>query len=260
MTRPRIRTLKPELWQDEAVGEVSRDARLLFVGLITQADDKGRLRGDPRLIAAQLFPYDAPPPEQVEAWLAELDRVGLIQRYAHAGRPLICLPAWERHQKINRASEKVLPGPDDEGSVDFHGSFTDGSSPEGKGSEGSGEESEADASDVVPSGSSSPALAAKEEPQRSKLPTGGRLSELLADLVAANDPDGKRPKVSTRWLDAERLLASRASSGERAAYGQLYEAYVDKIYRYIYYKVGQRAEALLARGAAIESDAVELAS
>ncbi len=44
-------------------------------------------------------------------------------------------------------------------------------------------------------------------------------------------------------LDAERLLASRASSGERAAYGQLYEAYVDKIYRYIYYKVGQRADA-----------------
>jgi len=44
-------------------------------------------------------------------------------------------------------------------------------------------------------------------------------------------------------LDAERLLASRASMGDRAAYGQLYESYVDKIYRYIYYKVGQRAEA-----------------
>jgi len=44
-------------------------------------------------------------------------------------------------------------------------------------------------------------------------------------------------------LDAERLLASRASQGDRRAFGELYERYVDKIYRYIYFKVGQRAEA-----------------
>jgi RNA polymerase sigma-70 factor, ECF subfamily len=44
-------------------------------------------------------------------------------------------------------------------------------------------------------------------------------------------------------LDEERLLASRASQGDRQAYGALYGQYVDKIYRYIYFKVGQRAEA-----------------
>lgn len=36
-SRPRIRTLKPECWQDEKIGQLSRDARLLFVGLITMA-------------------------------------------------------------------------------------------------------------------------------------------------------------------------------------------------------------------------------
>jgi RNA polymerase sigma-70 factor (ECF subfamily) len=44
-------------------------------------------------------------------------------------------------------------------------------------------------------------------------------------------------------LDAERLLASRASQGDRAAYAELYERYLDKIYRYVYYKVGQKDEA-----------------
>lgn len=44
-------------------------------------------------------------------------------------------------------------------------------------------------------------------------------------------------------LDEERLLASRASQGDRNAYGELYGRYVDRIYRYIYFKVGQRAEA-----------------
>ena len=43
-------------------------------------------------------------------------------------------------------------------------------------------------------------------------------------------------------LDEERALAARASSGDRAAYGELYQRYVEKIYRYIYFKVGGRDE------------------
>lgn len=208
----RIRSIKPDLWQDEAIGDLAVEARLLFIGLITQADDEGRLRGDPRLIGAQIFPYDAPPPEQVEAWLAELDRAGLILRYAHAGRPLISLPAWERHQKINRPNESPLPGPESEGSMRTHGTITEDSPPdrrgeEGKGKERSGGESEADASDEGET--SHPPLPATEEKSVSELPTGGRLSELLADLIAANDPNGKRPMIGKRWLEAERLLVTR---------------------------------------------------
>lgn len=68
--------------------------------------------------------------------------------------------------------------------------------------------SEADASDSDnPSTLSS--VPDDEERKRSEIPTGGRLSELLADLIAANDPNGKRPSVTKRWLDAERLLITR---------------------------------------------------
>lgn len=35
------------------------------------------------------------------------------------------------------------------------------------------------------------------------------LSHLLADLIAANDPDGSRPRVGKTWADAERLLQKR---------------------------------------------------
>jgi RNA polymerase sigma-70 factor (ECF subfamily) len=41
----------------------------------------------------------------------------------------------------------------------------------------------------------------------------------------------------------DRALTSRASGGDRDAFGQLYDRYVDRIYRYIYYKVGVTAEA-----------------
>lgn len=108
---PRIRTLKPELWQDEAIGEVSRDARLLFVGLITQADDEGRLRGDPRLLAAQIYPYDDFSRSDLEGWLDELEQAQLVQLYEANGRALICLPAWKSHQKISHPAKSKLPKP-----------------------------------------------------------------------------------------------------------------------------------------------------
>jgi len=54
--------------------------------------------------------------------------------------------------------------------------------------------------------------------------------------------DGASDDPEVAGLDAERILASRASRGEREAYAELYQRYVDKIYRYIYYKVGRRDE------------------
>ena len=139
---PRIRSLKPEIWDDEAVGAISRDARLLFVGLITQADDDGRLRGDPRLVGAQVFPYDALAPTQVEAWLEELAEIGLIVRYENADRPFIELPAWKRHQRINRASESAFPSPEADDSVRTHGTLSEDSRPHARAwiKEGRGED------------------------------------------------------------------------------------------------------------------------
>lgn len=122
---PRIRSLKPEIWEDEALSAVSVPARLLFIGLITQADDEGRLKGDPRLIRSQVFPYDeAMTSADVEALLSELDSVnppessgaspeGLIRRYVNGQRPFIELCGWKEHQKISHASPSRLPGPFD---------------------------------------------------------------------------------------------------------------------------------------------------
>jgi RNA polymerase sigma-70 factor (ECF subfamily) len=44
-------------------------------------------------------------------------------------------------------------------------------------------------------------------------------------------------------LSFERQLASKASEGDRDAYSALYERYVDKIYRYILFKVSDRDQA-----------------
>jgi hypothetical protein len=54
----RIRTIKPEFPQSESLARVSRDARLCFVALWTICDDAGRARGNGRMLASLLFPYD----------------------------------------------------------------------------------------------------------------------------------------------------------------------------------------------------------
>lgn len=45
MSRPRIRSIKPEMWQDEDFGLLDPEAQLLFIGLISHADDHGRFKG-----------------------------------------------------------------------------------------------------------------------------------------------------------------------------------------------------------------------
>ena len=86
MSRPRIRTLKPELWQDEKIGNLSRDARLLFIGLVTMADDEGRLRALPALILGHVFPYDTDALRKLEQWLEEIAHSGLVVGIRLVGR------------------------------------------------------------------------------------------------------------------------------------------------------------------------------
>lgn len=113
MSRPRIRTLKPECWQDERVGALSRDARLLWVGLITMADDEGRLRALPSMILGHAFPWDEIPPRKLSEWIEEIEGQQLIIRYEDAGKPYVAFRNWRRHQQINKSRPSELPPPPD---------------------------------------------------------------------------------------------------------------------------------------------------
>lgn len=109
----RIRTIKPEFPQSESMGSCSRDARLCFVNMWTLSDDAGRLRGNSRMLASILFPYDDDAPGLIDGWLAELDREGCIERYEVAGSNYIQILNWLSHQKIDKPSASKIPPPED---------------------------------------------------------------------------------------------------------------------------------------------------
>ena len=105
----RIRTIKPEFPQSESMGNVTRDARLCFILLWTVADDAGRLRGNPRMLASTLFPYDIDAPSLIPGWLDELEREKCIRRYKADGHHFIEIINWLKQQKIDKPSKSRLP-------------------------------------------------------------------------------------------------------------------------------------------------------
>jgi len=107
----RIRTIKPEFWTDEKLSHVSRDARLLFIGLLTYADDMGRLHYSPVRLKNQIFPADNITDEAIDRWTEELAETELIRLYkagSHSQRYL-WIPGFLRHQKIDRPGHSDLP-------------------------------------------------------------------------------------------------------------------------------------------------------
>ncbi|MCE9567468.1 MAG: hypothetical protein K8U57_36160 [Planctomycetes bacterium] len=107
----RIRTIKPEFPQSESVGNVSRDARLTFILLWTIADDSGRLRGNSRMLASVLFPYDPDAGKLIDKWLGELEAQACIHRYAFAGAQYIQVLKWQQHQRVDKPSPSKIPPP-----------------------------------------------------------------------------------------------------------------------------------------------------
>lgn len=111
----RIRSVKPSLFGSYSMAKVPIEARYLFIGLFTEADDTGMLIDSPKRIAGSLFPHDDKVTERkVDAWLDKLQEVGSILRYRVNGGRYIVLPEWESHQRVSHPLPSSLPPPDSE--------------------------------------------------------------------------------------------------------------------------------------------------
>jgi len=106
----RIRSIKPEFWTSENIGKLSRDARLLFIGLWNLADDVGRVRGALPYLSGALFSYDDDAtPAAVGAWLSELVGSGMVRAYTVDGSSYLDIPKWLKHQRIDHSTASKIP-------------------------------------------------------------------------------------------------------------------------------------------------------
>ncbi len=125
----RIRSIKPEFWSDRKLARaLSRDARLLYIGLWNYADEHARLLGDVRLIKGAIFPYDDDlDAVTVARLLAQVIDSGRAIAYEVDGDPYLWLPKLADHQRLEPGRvESRLPVPPDTGQL---GLFDDDNAP-----------------------------------------------------------------------------------------------------------------------------------
>lgn len=107
----RIRTVKPEFWQDEKVGALSWGARLLFLSSWNFADDLGRVRWTPQFFRGTTFVFDAVDLAQVAGFMRELEGEALVEPYRVNDETYAEIRNFGKHQKIYRPGGRRNPEP-----------------------------------------------------------------------------------------------------------------------------------------------------
>jgi hypothetical protein len=192
---PRIRSLKPDFFEDEDLAEIPFWVRLLFQGLWCMADKAGRLEDRPLKLKARIFPYEKVDVEAGLCLLAEQKKHSprhfpFIVRYEVNGERYIQILTWNKHQNPHHTErESEIPG--------FNGDLTV-REPLGKG--GVGDEQEQGTMNLshIPE-------------TRNHDPIDLRLTQLLIDLMQKNNPESSTlkhltEKKQTDWMNQCRLL------------------------------------------------------
>lgn len=236
----RIRTIKPEFWTSDQVMSVSRDARLLFIGMWNFADDGGNQPANAKTIKAQVFPFDELTESDVHGFIDELIAVGLLETYEADCRWYWNIPTWKKHQKIDQPTYRhpthegcipQSPARRRGGSTNAQGVLVEQTAnvqqvfdagKEWNGKERNGEEVIADSTESVDQ--ASPSL--PPCPQQKII---GLYAKHLPDLPQPRSWDGQRAKnMRSRWLwilTAKDPLTAKRWAEDEAQALRVFEAF-----------------------------------
>lgn len=107
----RKRAIDPMIWDDLDLAKLTREERLLFIGLFSLADDYGHITAHPAILKKSLFGYDADlTVEQVEVMRDHIaEKCQNVMLYEHQGQQYFWLKTWERHQDLRYRAKAQYP-------------------------------------------------------------------------------------------------------------------------------------------------------
>ena len=100
----RIRTIKPEFWEDEKLTKLPLHARLLFIGTWNFADDNGLLLANPVLMKSHIFPYEDIGISTISEWIDMLVENGMLIRTTYNGKDCLIIRKFLIHQNLSANS------------------------------------------------------------------------------------------------------------------------------------------------------------
>jgi hypothetical protein len=105
----RIRSIKPEILEDEKTARLSDREWRLFVSMFSLADDYGNLRGSAEWISGQtLWAFGMP---VISSELEHIEELGLVESYDVAGQRYLHITNWGKHQKVDNPGKPRVPRP-----------------------------------------------------------------------------------------------------------------------------------------------------
>lgn len=107
----RIRTIKPEFWEDEKIALLPMPCRLFFIGCWNYADDFGVIKGNAVLLKSQIFPYDETlRVSELKKWIDALVDARFLVPISHKGESYYFIRTFRTHQILDKRFEKSYIG------------------------------------------------------------------------------------------------------------------------------------------------------
>lgn len=220
----RKRMIDPSIWTDDGMAELTPRQQLLYIGLVSNADDEGRLKGSASAVRL-LLPtiYGGVALDDVQGDLgAVLGAFRQLRAYRVEGRPYLVFLNYARWQRIDKPSASILPAPPDDSpnvprTVDEDSPNAPGPVPpklkEEKRREVSGEEESGGEGSVREGG--------VETPEGRKRPT--RLPDNFPLTPERRDLSRRlRPDLDPEWHHAEFCSYWRGDGRTKADWDQTY--------------------------------------
>ena len=101
--------IDPGIWQSQDFGKLPTLAKLVFIGLFSQADDEGRGRANPQYIKNTLFPYEEMRKSDIDSALAIIATHMSIVFYTCDDNEYYALTNWRSWQKVEKPQQSRLP-------------------------------------------------------------------------------------------------------------------------------------------------------
>ena len=99
--------INPSIWEDPDFNRLSHQARLLFIGIISNSDDEGYIRGDSGSLKRLIFGFDEIKIEQIKEWIKELSKMKNIHFYDFKEETYAHLLNWSKYQKQQK--DRIIP-------------------------------------------------------------------------------------------------------------------------------------------------------
>ena len=107
---PRIRTVKPEHWDDKELPNISLPAHLLWIGMWNFSDDKGVIEADPILIKSNVFPRRTDIRlKQIRQWLDQLVKARFVVPFKFDNESYYISRTFDAHQRIDKPQPSKIP-------------------------------------------------------------------------------------------------------------------------------------------------------